>query len=203
MSPESKDTPFIRPAQPSDAAACLAIYAPFVRETPVSFEVEVPTEEEFALRIRETMRDYPWLVAERGERFAGFVYARRHRERGAYRWSVEVSVFVADGYRRTGVGRALYSELFAILRRQGFANAYAGIALPNDASVAFHESMGFAPVGVYRKVGFKLGRWRDVGWWSLRLTDDQVPPVDPIPYRELNGRENGPPVSSTFDSDDV
>jgi len=190
LSTESKDAPVVRSAHPADAAACLAIYAPFVRETQVSFEVEVPTEEDFELRIRETMRDYPWLVAECGGRIAGYAYARRHRERGAYRWSVEVSVFVGDGCRRTGVGRALYSELFAILRRQGFANAYAGIALPNDASVSFHESMGFAPVGVYRKVGFKLGRWHDVGWWSLRLTDDEAAPVDPIPYGDLSGGQD-------------
>ena len=188
MSTESKDAPIVRPADPSDAAGCLEIYAPLVRETPVSFEVEVPTEEVFARRIEETMRDYPWLVGESGGALAAYAYACRHRKRPAYKWSVEVSAYVADGCRRRGVGRALYSELLDTLKRQGYANAYAGIALPNAVSVTFHESMGFEPVGVYKKVGFKLGRWHDVGWWSLRLTEGTAPPIDPIPYCEIRRR---------------
>ena len=188
MKTDSKDTPIVRPADPTDAAGCLEIYAPFVRETPVSFETEVPTSEDFARRIAETLMVYPWLVAETGGAIAAYAYACPHRERPAYKWSVEVSAYVADGCRRRGVGRALYLELLDVLKRQGYANAYAGIALPNAESVAFHESMGFEPVGVNKKVGFKLGRWHDVGWWWLRLTDGSVPPVDPIPYREIRRR---------------
>lgn len=185
MCAESKNELIVRPAVASDAAGCLAIYAPIVRETPISFETEVPTVEEFARRIQDTKREYPWLAGESGGTIAAYAYACRHRERGAYQWSVEVSAYVADGYRRRGVGRALYSELFGILRRQGYTNAYAGIALPNPVSVAFHQSMGFTPVGVYEKVGFKLGRWHDVGWWALRLNDGDLPPEPPIPYSAL------------------
>jgi phosphinothricin acetyltransferase len=185
----STDSSRIRPAVPKDAAPCLDIYAPIVRETPTSFETQLPAAEEFAGRIRETIRDYPWLVAETEEStpaLAGFAYGRRHRERVAYQWSVEVSVYISDGHRRQGVGRALYAELLDILKRQGYFNAYAIITLPNAASVLFHESMGFEPVGVYRKAGYKLGRWHDVGWWSLRLRDSDAPLSDPIPYSHLN-----------------
>jgi phosphinothricin acetyltransferase len=182
---DSKDTPIVRPADAADAARCLEIYAPFVRETPVSFEIEVPTSEDFARRIAETTMAYPWLVAEIGGVIVAYAYACPHRVRPAYKWSAEVSAYVADGCRRRGVGRALYLELLDVLNRQGYANAYAGIALPNPESVAFHESMGFEPVGVYKMVGFKLGRWHDVGWWSRRLTDGSASPIDPIPYREI------------------
>jgi len=170
----------IRPAKAQDAAGCLAIYALLVRETPISFETEVPSETEFAQRIGDSAPGYPWLVCVEGDTVIGYAYARRHRERRAYQWSVEVSVYVAEGRRRDGLGRALYSQLLDILRRQGYYNAYAGIALPNATSVAFHESMGFVPVGVYQKVGFKLGRWHDVGWWALRLQDETDPPGDPL-----------------------
>jgi phosphinothricin acetyltransferase len=179
------DNPIVRPAVAADAAGCLEIYAPIVRDTYTSFETEVPTPEEFARRIEETARDYPWLVCEIGGAIAGYAYARGHRERSAYQWAVEVSVFVAGDYHRRGVGCVLYTELFEILRRQGYFNAYAGIALPNPTSVAFHESMGFVPVGVYEKVGYKLGRWHDVGWWALRLKNDNSRPCDPVPCSEL------------------
>jgi phosphinothricin acetyltransferase len=189
MNAEPKTAPVVRPARPSDASGCVEIYAPFVFHTPVSFETKVPTEEEFARRIEDTMRVHPWLVAESEGALVAYAYACRHRQRPAYRWSVEVSAYVARGCRRRGIGRALYSQLLDLLTKQGFANAYAGIALPNDVSVAFHEAMGFEPVGVYRKVGFKLGRWHDVGWWSLRLSDGVAPPVDPVPYEELRRRD--------------
>jgi len=180
----------VRAVTSGDVGACLDIYAPIVRESSTSFETEIPSIDEFARRIRESTRDYPWLVAElpaeRGARsVAGYAYARRHRGRAAYRWSTEVSVYVAGGLRRCGIGRRLYEELFDILRRQGYYNAYAGIALPNPTSVVFHESLGFVPVGVYEKAGYKLGRWHDVGWWALRLKPDDEEPIDPIPYSDL------------------
>lgn len=182
MTGDINDAATVRPATPADAAGCLDIYAPIVRETPTSFETEVPSVEEFGRRIEATTREYPWLVAEVGGRVVGYAYARRHRNRPAYKWSVEISVFVAEGARRRGSGRVLYLALFDILRRLGFYNAYAGIALPNPASVAFHESMGFVPVGVYEKAGYKLDRWHDVGWWALRLQDDGEPPPPPVPF---------------------
>ncbi|MGD8415022.1 MAG: GNAT family N-acetyltransferase [Candidatus Latescibacterota bacterium] len=182
----NRPAPSIRPAAPADAAGCLEIYAPVVRDTIISFETEVPSLEEFTRRIEDTTADYPWLVFETGGRVAAYAYARRHRERAAYRWCVEVSVFVAREHHRRGIGRRLYNELLDILTRQGIANAYAGIAQPNPASVAFHEAMGFEPVGVYRRVGYKLGAWRDVGWWARRLSARDEPPSEPIPFPELD-----------------
>lgn len=165
----------IRLASRDDANACLKIYRPVVEETVTSFETSTPDCATFGERIVTVLRDYPWLVSVDGESVTGYAYACEHRRRSSYNWCVEVSTYVARPHRRTGVGRALYEALFTCLRHQGFFNAYAGIALPNAASVAFHESLGFEPVGVYRRVGYKLGRWRDVGWWSLRLGEDEKP----------------------------
>ena len=178
MTPVAADPPSdpaIRPATPAVAAGCLAIYGPLVKETPVSFEADTPAEPEFAARIVSSVRDYAWLVYDTGAGIDGYACAVRHRGRTAYQWSVEVSVFVAPRHHRRGIGRALYTRLLDDLRRRGFFNALAVIALPNPASVAFHESMGFEPVGTYPKAGFKLGRWHDVGWWSLRLRDGDPP----------------------------
>ncbi|WP_435177238.1 GNAT family N-acetyltransferase [Halorussus sp. AFM4] len=123
---------------------------------------------------------------------AGYAYAGRHRKRDGYRWSVDVSVYVAERHRRKGVARGLYQSLFEVLRLQGFHNAYAGIALPNEASVGLHESLGFEPVGVYESVGYKRGAWRDVGWWQLALRDRSErpashPPDEPRPLPEVLG----------------
>jgi L-amino acid N-acyltransferase YncA len=169
----------VRPARESDARDMLAIYAPFVRDTAVSFELEVPSPEEFRRRVLEGQRAHPWLVAEDSGGVRGYAYATSHRTRAAYRWSVDVSVYVADGFRSRGLGRALYGELFDRLREQGFFKAYAGICLPNAASVALHEALGFESVGIYREVGFKLGAWHDVGWWVLALGEMPEQPLDP------------------------
>lgn len=173
----------IRTADPArDAAACVAIYAPHVEAGATSFEEAPPGSAEFAERIATLATTYPWLVAERGGEVVGFAYACPHRSRPAYRWSVEVSVYVADEERRGGHGRALYGELVERLRRQGFHVACAGITLPNEASVALHESIGFVPVGVYRRIGWKDGAWRDVGWWQLELQPPgDGPPAEPRP----------------------
>jgi L-amino acid N-acyltransferase YncA len=154
-----------------DAAACAAIYEPFVTGSAVSFEERAPTPEELAERIARTAASYPWLVAESDGAVAGFAYAGQHRVRAAYRWAVEVSVYVDAAHRRQGVGRRLYETLLPLLERQGLMVALAGITLPNDASVALHVALGFEPVGVYRAVGYKGGAWRDVGWWQLQLAD--------------------------------
>lgn len=175
-------TSSIRPARESDAAAMRDIYAPFVRDTAVSFELEVPSPEEFCQRMLEGQQTHPWLVAEKpaeGGGVCGYAYATRHRDRAAYRWSVDVSIYIADGFRGRGLGRALYGELFDRLREQGFCKAYAGICLPNAPSVALHEALGFESVGVYRAVGFKLGAWHDVGWWVLTLSGMPEKPLDP------------------------
>jgi phosphinothricin acetyltransferase len=178
----------IRLAVADDAAAIEAIYAPVVRDTIISFEMEPPDAAEIARRIEHTLPLFPWLVLESAGRFAGYAYASRHRERRAYRWSVDVSCYVHADFRRRGVGAALYRKLTALLRRQGFFNAYAGITLPNEASVRLHESLGFRPIGTYRNVGYKLGAWRDVGWWGLELAAPAADPREPVPLRDLGPR---------------
>lgn len=175
----------IRPADPvRDAAACAAIYAPFVRESAVSFEEVVPDADAIAERIARLSATHAWLVAEVDGRTAGFAYGSPHRERAAYRWACEVSTYVDPEHRRRGIGRALYGELFARLRAQRFHVVCAGITLPNDASVGLHESLGFELVGVYRGIGWKAGAWRDVGWWQMQLIpplDDGTPPPELLP----------------------
>jgi phosphinothricin acetyltransferase len=161
----------LRCADPADAEGILAIYAPIVRDTSISFELEPPTPEEMQSRIVATVERLPWLVSESDGGIIGYAYASRHRERAAYRWSVDVSVYVAPSTRRSGLGRALYAALLGILEDLGYYSALAGIALPNPASVALHESMGFRPIGIYRNIGYKLGAWHDVGWWQRRLRE--------------------------------
>jgi L-amino acid N-acyltransferase YncA len=170
----------IRLATANDGEAVAAIYRPVVLETAISFETVVPDRDEMARRIDETLRSYPWLVCEVDGRTAGYAYATRHRLRGAYQWSVDTSVYIADDYRRRNIGRGLYTSLFAILAAQGCFNAFAGVALPNPASVGLHEAMGFQPIGVYRRVGFKLDRWHDVGWWQLVLREHEASPGVPL-----------------------
>jgi L-amino acid N-acyltransferase YncA len=169
----------IRLATADDGEAVAAIYRPVVAGTAISFETTVPDRREMARRIEETLRSYPWLVCDVDGRTAGYAYASRHRVRGAYQWSVDTSVYIAEDHRRRHIGRGLYTSLFAILAAQGYFNAFAGIALPNPASVALHESMGFDPIGVYRRVGFKLDRWHDVGWWQLSLKQHEASPSAP------------------------
>ena len=173
----------IRDADPErDAAACLAIYAPYISDAPISFEAEVPSLEEFTERMRATTRTHPWLVFEDDGEIVGYAYGTVHRTRAAYRWAVEVTVYVAHSRQRAGIGRRLFEELFERLRAQNFRLAVAGITLPNDASVGLHEALGFKHVGVYPRVGWKLGQWWDVGWWSLDLhVPADAPPEDLLP----------------------
>src|SRR5206468_969398 len=144
----------VRTASAADSVAIAAIYAPIVRNTAISFETDPPSATEMAGRIAATLASHPWLVAEADGAVAGYAYAAAHQARAAYRWSANVTVYVAEGRRRSGVGQALYAELIDILKRQGLRSAFAGIALPNPASVALHEALGFEPLGVYRDVGF-------------------------------------------------
>jgi phosphinothricin acetyltransferase len=169
----------IRLAKESDAEAVAAIYAPYVERTAVSFETVPPPPDEMRRRIGETTEVWPWLVCDTGDRIAGYAYATQHRVRAAYRWSVDTAVYVSDAHHRRGVGRGLYASLFEILRAQGFFNAYAGITLPNAASVGLHEAVGFTRVGVYRDAGYKMGSWHDVGWWELGLGVRAESPGEP------------------------
>jgi len=159
----------IRSARPEDAPAIRRIYAPLVEETIISFEAEPPSEAEMAGRIEATMQGYPYLAAVSGAALLGYAYAGPHRARAAYRFSVDVTVYVAERAQRRGVGRRLYEDLLGDLKERGFHAAFAGIALPNPASIALHEAVGFSKLGVYREVGFKFDRWHDVGWWQRLL----------------------------------
>jgi L-amino acid N-acyltransferase YncA len=173
----------IRDADPErDAAACAAIYAPSVEAAPTSFEERAPDAAEMARRIAAAVATHAWLVAEHGGEVVGYACARPFEERSAYRWTASVSVYVAPEQVGRGVGRALYEELFAGLRARGFRMACAGITLPNPASVALHERLGFVQSGVGREVGWKLGAWRDVGYYQLELAPASAgPPRDPLP----------------------
>lgn len=178
----------IRDADPvQDAAACAQIYAPYVTDSVISLEETPPDERAFAERIRRVTRTHPWLIAVDNDAIAGYAYASPHHERAAYRWAADVAVYVRQGQHRRGAGRALYRTLFDLLVRQGIQVACAGVTLPNEASVGLHESFGFAPVGVYRRVGFKHGRWHDVGWWQLDLVaPSDVRPAEPGPPARLH-----------------
>jgi L-amino acid N-acyltransferase YncA len=173
----------IRDAEPQrDAAACAAIYAPYVEATPISFEERPPTAVEMAARMGRTVATHPWLVAEDRGEVVGYAYGCPLRERQAYRWTAEVTVYVARGRHRDGIGSALYEALFERLREQRLHVAFAGITLPNAASVALHERLGFARVGLTPRIGWKLGDWHDVGWWQLALVAlGDAPPPEPLP----------------------
>jgi len=175
----------IRLAEERDAAAVAEIYAPFCESTVVSFEYSAPSAEEIARRIQTITRHHPWLLLDDTGVIAGYAYASRHRERAAYGWSVDVAVYVGPAHRRRGVGRALYTALLALLRLQGYFKAYAGVTLPNPASTGFHQAMGFRPVGVYERVGYKHGAWHDVAWYQLALQPERSDPDPPVPLTAL------------------
>jgi phosphinothricin acetyltransferase len=166
----------------ADAVACADIYAPFVSDSVASLEEAVPTPEEFSERMNRISQTHAWLVADIKDRVAGFAYASVHRERASYRWAADVSVYVDPAFQRRGVATTLYRELFGLLVRQGYRSACAGITLPNEPSVSLHEALGFELVGVYRRIGYKHGAWRDVGWWQLQLAPGAPdPPAEPSP----------------------
>ena len=165
-------TMLIRHAEPDrDAVACAAIYAPNVSDGVASLEERAPEPHEMAERIRIVSATHPWLVAEIDGEVAGYAYGSRHHDRAAYRWSADVTVYISAAHRRRGVGRALYGALFGLLERQNIYELCAGVTLPNDGSVGLHESLGFRPVGIYRDVAFKFGRWYSVGWWQMSLRE--------------------------------
>jgi L-amino acid N-acyltransferase YncA len=180
--------PSLRLAAPEDAAQIAAIYAPFCLETAVSFETAAPDEVTIRGRIEAVLERYPWLVAvaENGE-VVGYAYAGKHRERAAYRWSVDFTAYLATSARGRGIGTALYRALVALCQTLGYYRAFAAITLPNEASVGLHEKIGFKPIGVYRRVGFKLGIWHDVGWWSLDLLAEADTPSEPRSIQEILG----------------
>jgi L-amino acid N-acyltransferase YncA len=174
----------VRLATEADAAAIAAIYAPYVRETAISFDEVPPTAAEMARRLTAALETYPFLVFDEGQGVLGYAYGSIHRAKPAYRWSVETTVYAARQLHRRGIGRALYSRLIQLLTRQGFHSAFAGIVPPNEGSVGLHEAMGFVYLGTFPKIGFKHGRFHDLGWWHRTLAEGK-PRHDPIPFKAL------------------
>jgi phosphinothricin acetyltransferase len=170
--------PFIiRPIRATDAEATLAIYAPYVQNTIISFEYEVPTLSDWENRIRTNTNDYPWLVCEHNGQIVGYAYGSKHRYRTAYSWSPESTIYLAENYHGRGIAVVLYQTLFSLLRLQGYFNVYAGVGLPNKKSESFHQALGFEEIGIFKKVGYKLGNWHDTRWFQLHLANHpQNPP---------------------------
>lgn len=178
----------IRAARPEDAAAIAAIYAPFVLSGTVSFENDAPDTRQMRARMTASDGYYPWIVATNGDEdggVLGYAYAGQFRDRPAYRYVVETSIYVAGAVQGQGAGRLLYEALIDTVRAQGFTQAIGAIALPNDGSIRLHESVGFRRAGAYRQVGFKQGQWIDVGFWQCELNDSTVPPPVVRPFSEV------------------
>ena len=176
----------IRLATPDDAKGILDIYSPYIENTSYTFEGVTPTIEEFADRIEQYLQNWPWLVVESDGIIAGYAYASRYRERIGYQWCCEASIYMHDDFQKKGIGKVLYTSLFEILSRQGYRNVYAVINLPNEKSVVFHESLGFKWFTTYENVGYKLGRWKNVGWWRLILNEFSDEPDAPVHFSEMD-----------------
>ena len=161
----------IRIARKEDCADMAEIYAPYVANTAVSFEETPPDADEIWTRVLKSLKKHVWLVCVCDRKVVGYAYARVHRERKAYQWVTEVSVYIHEHHRKLGIATALYNALHAVLRKQGYIQAYAGMTLPNLASKGFHENLGYVQFATYKNAGFKLGEWRDTAWWSLALTE--------------------------------
>ena len=179
----------LRFASLRDAEQVAAIYAPLVEGTAISFEAVAPDAGEMRSRIAAHPADKPWIVAEFDRTVTGYAYASTFRARTAYRFAVELTVYVAEHARGAGAGRALYRALMRLLALQGYRRAFAGIALPNDASVALHHALGFTDAGVMHAAGFKFGRWHDVGFYERALGPLDVPPHDPLAVTALDPNE--------------
>ena len=173
----------IRDVEPQrDAAACAAIYAPYVAATPITFDERAADAAEMEAQIEGYIATHPWLVAEDGGEVVGYAYACPYQQRPAYRWATAVSVYVDADHHGEGFGRGLYEALFERLRRQRFQVACAGITLPNEPSVRLHERLGFIRTGISPRIGWKGDRWHDVSWWQLELVPEGVePPAEPLP----------------------
>jgi L-amino acid N-acyltransferase YncA len=175
----------IRLALPDDGPALAEIYAPAVTERATSFELEAPDGAEMWRRAGDVLVRTPWIVYVTEDRIAGYAYAGTHRPRPAYGWSVEVSAYVHPSYQRAGIGRALYTSLLAVVALQGFRSAYAGVTLPNPASVGFHQSLGFTFLGTFHNIGYKLGAWHDVMWLERALAPYVRDPPPPTPLPDI------------------
>lgn len=176
----------VRLANEDDSASILEIYAPFITDTVITFEYEVPTVTEFGKRITNIQKKYPWLICEVNGSVVGYAYASQFNERAAYDWSVDFSIYIKHLYHRKNIGKALYFALFELLKLQGYYNAYAGVTLPNIKSESLHQSFGFKSIGVYQNVGYKFGNWHDVKWFELKIQDYSKSPITPKIMDEIN-----------------
>jgi len=174
----------IRIANLEDAQGILNIYAPYILDTAVSFETSVPTISVFKNRIKEGLITYPWVVAEVDQKIVGYAYASAHRSRCAYSWSADSSAYISPSFHGKGIAHKLYEYIFSILEKQYVVNVFAGITLPNEKSVGFHEALGFVKIGHYKKVGYKLDCWHDVGWWQKELISVDKP-REIIPFEKV------------------
>jgi len=179
----------IRSAENRDTERILDIYTPYITDTPVSFETEVPSIEAFQKRIMDYKKKLPWLVCEIENVMTGYAYATHHRQRKAYDYTKELSVYIHQHFRHRGIATGLYTALIEILKHQGVANVLAGITLPNTESVGFHERFGFKLVGIYHAVGFKLGLYHDVGWWEMPISTNNTSWQDIKPLHEIIGTD--------------
>jgi L-amino acid N-acyltransferase YncA len=168
-----------RDAVVADASACAAIYAPYVTDSAITFEIDPPSVEEMAARIATALDTHAWIVLQQGGQVLGYAYAHKFAERAAYRWACETSIYLQTGLRRTGAGRTLYEALFTRLAGRGYRRAIAGMTLPNDASVGLHRAVGFQPMGTYRDIGWKNGSWHDVAWVQRTILLGSDPPAEP------------------------
>lgn len=175
----------LRVATIHDAASILEIYKPYIENTSFTFETEVPSLQVFQNRIEDYLHNWPWLVCEDSGVITGYAYGAKYRERSAYQWCVETSIYIHDDYQKLGIGKALYESLLEILKIQGYRNIYAVINLPNEKSVKFHESCGFSFFAMYPNVGYKLGQWKNVGWWQINLNEYNLEPPPPVKFSVL------------------
>lgn len=180
------DSPLIRPAAESDCGDILAIYAPYVENTSVTFEVDVPRPEDFLARMRKIKSRYPYLVAVAEGRTVGYAYAVELMERAAYQWNAALSVYLRADFAGRGLGTALYQALMELLKLQNFQNVYGVVTLPNPASVKLHQRLGFRPVGQYEKAGYKCGAWHEVMFFEKHIGDHGFRPEPPIFINEID-----------------
>ena len=176
----------IRIATKDDSAGMMEIYALFILNSGITQETEVPSVKDFQQRVILNLEERPWLVCEINKEIAGYAYAGKHRDRKGYQWCTEPSVYISEKYFGLGIANALYTALFDILKIQGFVNAYAVITLPNDRSIAFHKKFGFGYLTTYKKIGYKLGQWHDVGWMQYEVNPHKEDPADPIKFPQID-----------------
>jgi phosphinothricin acetyltransferase len=176
----------IRVATKDDAVGMLEIYSPFILNSVSLRKQMFHLLKTFSKELFQTGKERPWLVCEINNEIAGYAYAGKHRDRKGYQWCTEPSVYISEKYHGVGIANALYTALFDILKKQGYVNAYAAITLPNDRSIAFHKKFGFDYLTTYKKIGYKLGQWHDVGWMQYEINPHKEDPSDPIKFSKVD-----------------